>query len=638
MKRLLYLLKFFAVTIAVFVVAKVAFIVCNGAGRGLTVADVWQVVCHGMSLDMSTALYFLVVPFLLAVIGLWTRVPRWLYVVYYAILSVAFALAFVADTSLYVFWAFKLDASCLMYLSQPEGITASVSTGYLVLRLLAFIVVAAAVFALYLFCAGSPSPSGKLRQCRSLQNSSPQNSGPQYSGPRRHRLLHTLAFMALVPLMVIGIRGGLSESTTNIGQVYFSSNQFLNHSAVNPVFNFIYSLSHQMGDMSQYHFMDEADSRRLTEGVYTTESVCADTLLNTTRPDIVIIIMESAGEQFADVMPRLQQLKKEGVCFSECYANSWRTDRGTLSLLSGYPSFPSLSVMKMPNKSHTLPSIANILCTHGYANYYIYGGDINFTNMRSYLMGTGWQATVSMDDYTAEERATAKWGVRDDITFQTVRQTIAGHDGSHPLLIGYSTLSSHEPWDVPGRRNDDPVLNAFAYLDDCLADFIDSVRSTPRWDNLLVIITADHGLVNIETGLADPWEKNHIPMLWVGGAVRQPKVVDVLCNQSDLAATLLSQMAIAHDDFTFSRDVLSSKYTHSTAVNNYNNAQWVIDSTGLLLYDFDAHKTVVARPSRPDSLSSSSKSSSGLSSASIHRLELLNKAIIQLTTADLSSR
>ena len=41
--------------------------------------------------------------------------------------------------------------------------------------------------------------------------------------------------------MIIGIRGGLDESTTNIRQVYFSQNQFLNHSAVNPVFSFLSS-------------------------------------------------------------------------------------------------------------------------------------------------------------------------------------------------------------------------------------------------------------------------------------------------------------------------------------------------------------------------------------------------------------
>ena len=77
-------------------------------------------------------------------------------------------------------------------------------------------------------------------------------------------------YIICIPLFVIGIRGGLGESTTNIGQVYYSQNQFLNHAAVNPVFSFLYSLGHGLGDLSQYDFMDEEECRQLTENVYTT--------------------------------------------------------------------------------------------------------------------------------------------------------------------------------------------------------------------------------------------------------------------------------------------------------------------------------------------------------------------------------
>ena len=79
----------------------------------------WQVVGHGLSLDLSTALYFLIVPFLLTIVSVWVKVPRWLFYGYYAIIGLAMALAFVADTSLYPFWGFKLDASCLQYLDTP---------------------------------------------------------------------------------------------------------------------------------------------------------------------------------------------------------------------------------------------------------------------------------------------------------------------------------------------------------------------------------------------------------------------------------------------------------------------------------------------------------------------------------------
>lgn len=600
-QRLRYLLSAYVLTVLLFIIAKIVFVLCCGKGHAIDASDLPAILLHGLSLDLSTALYVMAVPLVLCLVDVWVTIPRKVLVAYHFFISLALALAFVADTSLYPFWGFKLDASCLQYLSQPEGITQSVSMWYLIGRGLLLLGLAIIFFFLYKLTLPKKDVSRTTKQ---------------------RRLIESLVWLALMPLMVIGIRGGLGESTTNIGQVYFSQNQFLNHAAVNPVFSFLYSLAHQLGDLSAYDFFSDDECQQLTAQVYNTESNDNDTLLTTTRPStIVIILLESAGEEFAHVMPHLQQLKQEGVYFSQCYGNTWRTDRGTVCALSGYPSFPAISVMKMPEKSRTLPSIARTLQKQGYATNYLYGGDINFTNMRSYLIATGWEHLTSQDDYTAAQQHSAKWGVRDDITFQTLEQRILkSHDASQPLLIGYSTLSSHEPWDVPLQRHDDEILNAFAYLDDCLFSFIENMRKSSVWDDLLVILTADHGINYKHIDQSTPLEKNHIPMLWLGGAIKEPRSFDMICNQSDLAATLLGQLRLPHDDFSFSRDVLSSTYAYPTAVHNYNNAQWIADSTGHVLYDFTTNRFIVEE------------------STDAQRLLQVSKAILQRTTDDLKNR
>jgi len=613
--RLVYLAKTYLLTVLLFFLAKVVFMLFNHEGHPFTVADMAEVVWHGLSLDLSTALYFLIVPFLLTAVSLWVSIPRWAFLIYYVIMAVAFALAFVADTSLYPFWGFKLDASCLSYLETPTEAMASVSTGYLLVRLGVLIVSASLIFLAYSLIS--------------------------YHAPRISKKIAASAlFLLMIPMMVIGIRGGLSESNTNIGQVYYSQNQFLNHSAVNPIFSFLYSLDGHFEDLSQFTFFETEESETLVKGIYTTASIGSDTLLTTQHPQIVIILLESAGEQFADVMPHLQQLKKEGINFNRCYANSWRTDRGTVAILSGYPTFPTVSIMKYPEKSRTMPGIALALKQQGYTTSYLYGGDINFTSMRSYLIGTGWEALTSMDDYSLDEQHSAKWGVRDDITFQTLFDNIT--NSATPHLWGYSTLSSHEPWDVPSakieergegreergekkektlwKENSDKVFNAFAYLDYCLYDFISRLKKTPQWKDLLIVITADHGINHGQIDNTTPLEKNHIPMVWVGGAIREPRIISTLCNQSDLAATLLAQLGLRHDEFAFSRDVLSESYTHPTAVNNYSNAQWIVDSTGHVGYDFDGQRFTVddCRDSQ--------------------QLLRVSKAILQVTSNDLQNR
>ena len=597
-QRLIYLIKVYMLTVAIFIAAKLVFMLVNYEGHAFGVSDVVAVIIHGLSLDLSTSLYFLILPFLITLVSLWCddRRLHTILRIYYGIIATMMTFAFVADTSLYPFWGFKLDASCLQYLETPAEVRASVSGFYMTIRLLLLILGSYALYRLYKaipFWAKNPS----------------------------RRRAATATNILFIPLIVIGIRGGLDESTTNIGQVYFSQDQFLNHSAVNPIFSFLSSFEKTASNIVDYDFFSQDECDTLMRDLYPTTSVNTDTLLTTSRPDIVIVLMESAGDIFEKAMPRLRRLKKEGIDFAACYGNTWRTDRGTVCTYSGYPSFPTSSVMKMPQKTNYLPGIAATLREAGYQTYYLYGGDINFTNMRSFLVTTGWEQLKWKADYTNEEQNSAKWGVRDDITFNTLYEQIAAIDTSatHTRhLFGFSTLSSHEPWDVPLKRLDQEIPNAFYYLDTCIGHFIDRLKRLPQWDNLLIIFLPDH---SIDYGhfTEAVQARNKIPMVWAGGAVKAPRKITQLCNQTDLAATLLAQLQLPHAQFRWSRDVLSASYRYPFAVHNYNNGFSLTDSTGFIAYDLDSYRLVTNESSQAA------------------RLERMGKAILQATTADLKA-
>ena len=585
-------------TVAIFIVAKLVFMLVNYEGHAFGISDLWSVIRHGLSLDLSTSLYFLILPFLTTIVSLWwdDRHLRIFLRIYYGIIATMLTLAFVADTSLYPFWGFKLDASCLQYLESPAEVGASVSGFYMALRLVWLILGSYVLYRLY-------------------------KAIPFWAKVPSHRQTATAINILIIPLIVIGIRGGLDESTTNIGQVYFSQNQFLNHSAVNPVFSFLSSFEKTASNIVDYDFFSQSECDKLMKDLYPTTSVNTDTLLTTTRPDIVIVLMESAGDIFEEAMPRLQRLKQEGIDFAACYGNTWRTDRGTVCTYSGYPSFPTSSVMKMPMKTNHLPGIAATLREAGYQTYYLYGGDINFTNMRSFLVTTGWEQLRWKADYTNEEQSSAKWGVRDDITFNTLYEQIAAIDtaANHQRhLFGFSTLSSHEPWDVPLKKLDQPIPNAFYYLDTCIGHFIDRLKQLPQWDNLLIIFLPDHS-IDYGPYTEAMQARNKIPMVWAGGAVKAPRKITKLCNQTDLAATLLAQLRLPHDQFRWSRDVLSASYRYPFAVHNYNNGFSLADSTGFIAYDLESQRLVTNESSQAS------------------HLERMGKAILQATTADLKA-
>ena len=278
-KRLIYLIKIYLITIIIFVMAKVVFMVANYEGHPFGMGDIWDVVRHGLGLDLSTGIYIVFIPFLVTMVSVWWR-PKGLEIflkIYYGVIAAAMMLAFTADTSLYPFWGFKLDASCLQYLGTPTEAMASVSGWYMAVRI---VVVIAGAYLLYRIYGGVRSQESGDRR-------------GQYS--MAGKVKSSLAYFICIPLLVIGVRGGLDESTTNIGQVYFSENQFLNHSAVNPVFSFFASMEKTASNHITYHFMDDKQCEQLIATWFDTRSVGCDTLLTTQRPNIIIILLEGCG-------------------------------------------------------------------------------------------------------------------------------------------------------------------------------------------------------------------------------------------------------------------------------------------------------------------------------------------------------
>ena len=149
------------------------------------------------------------------------------------------------------------------------------------------------------------------------------------------------------------------------------------------------------------------------------------------------------------------------------------------------------------------------------------------------------------------------------------------------------------------HRLDDYRRNSFAYTDSCIGALISDLKATPLWDSLLVIIVPDHGIPFREGMSTSEVTVAHIPMLWLGGAIRGPRTVDLLMNQSDLAATLLAQMHLDITPFVFSRNVFGTKYAERKpfATHAVKNRLNYIIPEGCASYDC---VTSTLDPANPD--------------------------------------
>lgn len=579
MKRESHFLEYlYCLLLVVFLIGRTVFLFYNRAVGEFNFWDMLGVYRSGLlAHDVVVAAFLLLVPGLVALCSLrYSGLPlRKVLTPYYILMGVLVGIIIMADVVMYEFWQFKLGAVMLSYAASPEGTTNSVSIQFLLVRLLSMLGFILLITVPCILLTPSKMPTH----------------------PSVRYWYRNLSIIWLF-LLFMGV-------FVRVGDAYRPGRSlFLNHASVNPVYSFVHSFPWSASYDGQFNYFKEEERAELVRGLYPEDTEdMADTLLTTRQPDVLVVLIESFGGKFIselgglpDVAPNFSRLIPQGIFWDNYYSNSFRTDRGTVSAFSGYLAYPDVSLMTHPEMHGSIPSLAASLVRQGYSTSYLYAGPMTNMGKRDYLADMQFQHLLDDTAFTPEE-LNSTWGANDSTAAMKAYHLIAQRDSSERWMMTFQTLSSHEPWVVPYHRLEDEKLNAFAYTDQCLGDLVDSLQTLPQWDNMLVILIPDHGFLYQQT-YEDP-EFFHSPMLWLGGAIRQPRRMHQLMNQSDLAATLLSQMGISHRDYPWSRNVLSSSYTHPFVYCNFPEGFLYRDDTGYSIYDLSADRIIVERPADP---------------------------------------
>ncbi len=605
----------FASVVGFFLVGTIIFMVFHyGVYGQYGIGDWLQVLIHSVPQDLTVAGYVVAVPLIVKLFHLWLPGNWYRHLMYWVLGILFFVVLFLwlTDLVLFGYWGFRLDATPLIYLlDNPAEALASAPWWMYVLGIGGILLILYVVE--WLLHKLMPSPQ---RSHSHLWREACSNR-PE---PLRRRIIHTLQGLLFAVIVFLCIRGGVSESTMNVGRAYFSTEMNLNQAAVNPVFSFLYSLSKQKNYDEMYRFMTDeecdealAELNRLTVNTSDSLRSTRQTLLKTNRPNILLVILEGFSGKActalypdADprVMPELTRLYKEGLGWTRFYCTSWRTDRGVASILASYPAQPTTTVMKDQSKCNHLQYLPQRLKEEGYHPQFYYGGDANFTNMLGFLRAGGIEEVISMNNFSRAERI-QQWGAPDEVVFnrilEDVRKGAKGTEGSKdsegeegPFFKVVLTLSSHEPFDVPSfNRLEHPFANSFAYADSCLGRFIDQLKADPQvWNDLLVVVLPDHCSYYPENMEFQEPDRYHIPMVWMGGALQLPldaegveiHEIDALGDQTDLSATLLGQLGIHHEDFKFSKDLLdpsTPRYAFYDYPDGFGLLADVCDTTGV---------------------------------------------------------
>jgi phosphoglycerol transferase MdoB-like AlkP superfamily enzyme len=562
------------------IIAKIAFLIYHAnLSSQLSMKDLAGIFIHGIRLDMSVTGYIMVLPVLIAILTSFTKGKLFtnLISMYTLVILILFVILTIADMELYKYWGTRLDNIALRFIDKPKEMIASTSWVTLGIMLTSLIIIVTLIFVFYqriiirhYKCSDKPGLKGAL------------------------------VFILLLGFLFIPIRGSFGIAPIGLTSAYFHKDPFPNHAALNTMWNVGHSMLNKKDQPNPFKYMDDKTALKYVHKLFTTDTLPAR-LLTMPRPNIIMLILESYTAKLIEplgglpgVTPSFNSLCKEGIFFTNFYANDSRTDKSIVSILSGYPALGKISIIKFPDKTQRLWNISRQVAQNGYHTAFYYGGDPEFASISSYLINGQFQQIISLDDFP-KVSVKGRWGVHDQVTFQRLFEDCSSSE--EPFFKVLLTLSNHEPFDIPvkpkfgNKTIDEKVCSSAHYTDSCIGDFINRAKSTGWWKNTLIIMQADHGIKFPGNTIVYHPDKYRIPMLWLGGAIKTDTIISSYCSQSDLAKTLLNQLEINASDYYLSKDIFMTKYNF--AFYEFNNGFGMVSDSGRYVYDNDLKKNIL---------------------------------------------
>ena len=442
--------------------------------------EILKTFSSALYLDTSVSCYLLSFPLFLFILFGFSSKTIFLKIneIYTCIILFLISILVLSELPLYDEWAHKFTYKALWFLQQPSEVIHTASWFQLITILVGTSFMALVFFWLY-----------RKTVVRSIVHH-PNNWG-------------NMCF-ALIAMCILGtgMRGGYSPIPIQVSDAYFSHYNILNAASANSVFHLTSNIIQNLEAFEPYTFQKPEDAKRLVDELYHIPHDTTTYFLNTTRPNVVLVVFEGWAADvvgalggYTDVAPHFSELIKQGVSFDSCYASGNLSDQGMGAIFSAFPAQPRSSIITVPNKYNHLPCINSEFKKNGYFTSFMFGGQLSYGNIRSYMYYNGFDKILEEKDFESSVYR-GRLGVHDGDLFD--RQLKELHNQKQPFFASLFTLSTHGPYDIPVEdvldwgEKEKEYINTVHYADSCLNHFLNEAKKQPWFNNTLFVFISDH--------------------------------------------------------------------------------------------------------------------------------------------------
>lgn len=573
--------KEYAFWICFFAFTRLVFLLYNLENlKSISGTETAMAFINGLYLDFSMAGYFMVLPLLLSGISLFTH-ARWirqLRIGFQSVLIVVVSCITIAELPIYSEWSHKLTFKALWFLQNPSEVYHTASVLQFWGGLFGILILSYSGIRLYHF----------------LTKPSVVSTG--ISGSAGAKISWLFIWLGFT---VTCMRGGYDPIPAQVSDAYYSRHDVLNAASANSSFHLLSNVLQNLEAHKPYQFLHTEQAKTIVDNLYTVEKDTTIFFLKTQKPNVILVVLEGWSADvvstlggFDGIAPHFSKMAAEGISFDSCYASGNLSDQGMGAVFSAFPAQPRTSIVALPEKYVHLPCINSSFLNEGYKTSFMFGGQLSYGNIKSYMYFNKFHRIVEEKDFGSSIYR-GRLGVHDgDLFNQQIKEL---KQTPEPFFAALFTLSTHGPYDFKGGRplnwggDEQNYINAVHYADSCLNQFMIQARQQPWFNNTLFVFVSDHHHRSPKAYSYYHPEYRRIPLVFYGNVIKDEFVGykdKQVCSQLDLANTLLKQLHRTTDEFVWSKN-LFNPYTKRFAFYCFDEGFGWIKPEGRLVWFAD---------------------------------------------------
>lgn len=402
-----------------------------------------------------------------------------------------------------------------------------------------------------------------------------------------HPVLTVLAFVAVV----VGVRGNVSGKPIGVVDAFADGSASAGYLTLNAPFSVFHSFQGSRPIDVDFLPWDQAVASVRKELIEPTEISTAGYPLQRAQPaeasrhpNVVVLMLESWDAQHVDALrkamqlpplgatPNFDALAKQGVLFTQFYANGQRSMDGMSAILAGMPTLPGIPYIGRGMEQSDLGFLGSLAARQGYDTYFLQSAKRRSFRVDAIAARAGFDHYYGAEDIPARDPSlpVTDRGAWDYDTFMFAHQLFSQAD--KPFVSFIFTATTHGPYDLPGPHWNkftgdglkERYLNTLNYADWALGEFFKAARASDYYRNTIFIITGDH-VSGFDVDPDDVRTQHHIPCLVIAPG-QSPRSVERIGSQLDIIPTIVQLAGWSQPYASLGRSLWDTRAGHGALV------------------------------------------------------------------------